>query len=294
MNVNNKCSPNVALDFNNAFTCFSLNQLITVSKLYNNWIKNDKTICKQDQCITSKSPIDLSNVYKKCKELNYCNNINIKRELWEQIYKRLLPLCESDESCWIDMNFLKNDNFNNKTIKKIKLFTFKPKKIHNEKNWLNTTDINNVLNQYQELDKKFKFLGALPSDFYKIDKINFAKFKKYKKLGMVLNLDGYEQSGSHWVAIYIDKNKKQIEYFDSLGRTPNTNIKYYIKEYLNNEFPNYEYLQNKYKHQLLDTECGVYSIYYIINRLLGFSFQYITSNVIRDDDMKRFRKYIFM
>lgn len=280
---NTICSPNVALQFDNTFTCFSLNELIMISKRYNKWLKNEK-ICKKDICINLKS-INL----EKCKD-NFCEDPNIKFELWKKLSNNLYPLCKNDESCWLDLNFIKNES---KTVKKLKLLTFKPKKIHNEKNWLNTTDIDNVLRQYEHVDKHFKFLGALPSDFYKINNINLLKLNKFKRIGIILNLDGYKQSGSHWVALFIDKTKRQIEYFDSTGNPPNKNIKFYIKMKLLKIFPNYKYLENRFEHQLLDTECGVYSIYYIINRLFGFSFEYITSNIIRDENMQMFRKYIF-
>lgn len=283
------CAPNVASEFGNTFTCFSLKELVYIAKMYNIYNKNKKTL--------DFKPIKIDGKYLEMSS----ENPGIKISLWKQIRERLYPLCKDDESCWLELDFLKNGrgssgcsgNSHKNIIKKLNLLTFKPKKIHNERGWLSTTDIENVLRQYEELDKKFKFLGALPSDFYKIHDINLSKFTKYKKLGIVLNLDGYKGPGSHWVALYIDKHNKTIEYFDSTGQPPNSNIKYYI-ELLQNLFQKYRYLQNKYKHQSLDTECGVYSVYYIIRRLLGFNFESITSNIIEDKQMKQFRNYIFM
>lgn len=288
------CSPNVASEFGNVFTCFSLKQLIYIAKMYNNWINKKGQLCNnKNMCIDNNlKPIKIYGKYNKMK----AEDPQIKNFLWKEICKRLYPLCKKDESCWIELEFLNNSSSNNShknIINKIKLLTFKPKKIYNERNWLNTSDIENVLYQYEKLDKRFKFLGALPSDFYKIQNIDISNFTKYTKIGIILNLDGYKQNGSHWVAIYIDKKNKKIEYFDSTGSPPNTNIKIYIKD-LQKNFPDYKYLQNNYKHQILDTECGVYSIYYIIHRLLGFNFEYITSNIIKDEDMQQFRNYIFM
>lgn len=295
------CSPNVALQFNNTFTCFTLKELVFIARLYNNWVKESLDLCNTNTCIKKNQIIDLNKVYKKCKNLDYCEKNDIKKQLWDNIKEKLYPLCKNDEQCWINLNFLKKlhksddlDKRDKRFLEKIRLFTFKPKKIRTERNWLNTLDINNVLKQYEQIDSKFKFIGALPSNFYKIQHVDLDKLNKYKRIGIVLNLDSYDMSGSHWVAVYIDKNKKQIEYFDSTGKPPNDNIQIYIEKYLIKCFPNYNYLQNKFEHQLLDTECGVYSLYYIINRLFGFSFEYITSNVIRDDEMQKFRKYIFL
>lgn len=284
------CSPSVASEFENTFTCFSLKQLVYIAKMYNKWTK----VCKHDNICLYTTPIKIKENYYKMNS----EDPEIKSLLWKQIRERLYPLCKNDESCWIQLDFLKTIGGNNSTshkniIKKINLLTFKPKKIYNERGWLNTTDIENVLRQYEEIDNKFKFLGAFPSDFYKIQNIDLLNFTKYKKLGIILNLDGYKESGSHWVAIYIDKKNKTIEYFDSTGHPPNPNIKYYIQN-LQKFFKNYKYFQNKYKHQSSDTECGVYSIYYIIRRLLEFDFESITSNIIKDEQMKQFRNYIFM
>lgn len=293
-----KCSPNIALQFNNSHTCFTLKELIKIAKLYNKWISNNKIICHNNVCHNFNKFIEFDYINKnnkKCGSINYCNHANIKYTLWKDIYNKLYPLCNSDESCWTELDFLnQHDNMNEKLLKKLKMFTFKPKKIYNKDNWLTTDDINNVLQQYEIIDNKFKFIGALPSDFYKIENINFTKFKKYKKIGIIFNLDGYKDPGSHWVSLFIDKEKRNIEYFDSTGIEPNDNIKYYIYQILFKKFPNYTFLQNKFKHQILDTECGVYSIYFIVYRLLGYSFEYITSNIIDDNTMKSFRKYIFI
>ena len=301
MNINMNttiCSPNVAYEFKNTFTCFSLKQLIYIAKMYNNWISNKRKLCKKSDKNTC---IDLT--YAKLIKINgkynemQSEDPQIKSLLWKEICKRLYPLCKNDESCWIELDFLNNpeitSNSHKNIVKKIKLLTFKPKKIYNERDWLNTTDIENVLRQYECVYKGFKFLGAVPSDFYKIKNINISDFNKYNKLGMILNLDSYKEAGSHWVAVYIDKKKKTLEYFDSTGNHPNNNIKHYINQLLS-YFPNYKYLQNNYKHQFLDSECGVYSIYYIIHRLLGFDFEYLTSNIIKDNDMQQFRNYIFI
>lgn len=296
------CSPNIALKFDNSYTCFTLEELIKIAKLYNDWIKSNKIICHNNVCHNFKKTINLNyidNNNLKYGSINYSDNINIKQTLWNDISNMLFPLCETDESCWVELDFLKyscnNDNLIDKKVyEKLKMFTFKPKKIYNKRGWLTTDDINNVLQQYERVDKNFKFIGALPSDFYKIQMIDLKRFKNYKKIAIVFNLDGYTGPGSHWVSLYIDKDKKTIEYFDSTGGKPNTNIKYYINNILFKNFSDYKYLQNNFRHQLLDTECGVYSIYYIVYRILGFSFEYITSNVVRDHVMKTFREYIFL
>ena len=43
--------------------------------------------------------------------------------------------------------------------------TFRPEGPSNRYEWLSTTDINDVINQYQNKHKDFIFLGAVPADF---------------------------------------------------------------------------------------------------------------------------------
>lgn len=40
------------------------------------------------------------------------------------------------------------------------------------------------------------------------------------RAGLVMNLEKSSQGGSHWVAIYIDLNASEIDYYDSFGRKP--------------------------------------------------------------------------
>ena len=160
--------------------------------------------------------------------------------------------------------------------------------------WLNTKDINAVLQQYQEVYKTFNFLGALPSDFYKIVKIKWIYAYKYKKIGIVFNLDEHNKTGSHWVSFLIDNTLKSIEYYDSVGDKPNKNIEEFIHK-ISKLFKNkYTVKINNLKNQYGNSECGVYAMYYIIERLSGNSFEKITSNIIKDDEIKKFRKHFFI
>ena len=50
---------------------------------------------------------------------------------------------------------------------------------------------------------------------------------------------------------------------------------------------------NTRQHQRLDTECGVYSLYFIISRLEGKSCEFINNKIIRDKEMNSYRKKFF-
>lgn len=274
------CSPNIAIT--NKYTCFDVEDLEEIAMALNIYIAKSKALnnyCneKSQNCISYR-PIDVKN--------------KTKRGLWNSIRKRLSKLCDQ-ESCWIDLEFL-NLISNKDILDKIRYFTYKPKMPKNRKSWLSTQNINEVMQQYQEFDKTYKFLGALPSDFYTQIKVDYSQFNRYKKVGIVFNLDTHDKAGSHWVAVLIDNVKKQMEYFDSTGKPPNKYIKGFMDILQKTGIINgYSYLQNKIIHQRKNSECGIYSMYYLIQRLLGKEFDTITSTVIDDDDMNHFRDHVF-
>ena len=271
------CAPNIKIQ--DHYSCFDYDELKEIALAFNIYIQTNKVCGSEDACIPSKL-IDI--------------NSKTKKELWYSIYNRLEPICKY-EYCWVDLGFL--SKIKDASLReKINYFTFKPKMTLKIDSWLNTKDINNVLQQYQEFDLSFKFLGALPSDFYKVTRVNYNDIYNYKKIGIVFNLDDHTQPGSHWVSFLIDNTKKTIEYYDSAGRHPNKNINEFIKRvrnFLKKNGDNYVIKYNKLKHQYKNSECGVYAIYFIIQRLLGYNFDNISKNIITDDEMNKFRRYIF-
>lgn len=103
----------------------------------------------------------------------------------------------------------------------------------NKNEWASTTDIDDVLKQYEGKYEDFKYLGAVPIDFDKkissdtcisndLCKINMKKLwdENYRKLGMVFNLDPHDKPGSHWVSMFVDMKNGGIYYFDSVGTYP--------------------------------------------------------------------------
>lgn len=276
----NYCAPNVAnIDISSHYTCFELEELKEIALAFNIYIHTNN-ICsdKNRKICVPKKLIDIKNKNKK--------------ELWQSIYDRLDKICKY-EYCWIDLEFVKS--IPNKHLRqKIKEFTFKPKMTMKQYSWLSTNDINSVLKQYEKIDPSFYYFGALPCDFYNITSFDYSKIiecNKYKLIGIVFNLDTHDKSGSHWVSMVIDNKIKQIEYFDSVGNKPNK----YIKKFINNIMKDNSFILkiNNIIHQRENSECGIYSIYFIIQRLFGKSFDDITTNIIRDKSMNRFRKYIF-
>lgn len=296
-------------------------------------MKQDSNVKMDDKCAPSKkydngSCFTYEALIKIAKKYNEKNKDKIdislpKEELVKILSNKLSNQC-SEQTCWLRLDVvkeLKNEDITDNT--------FRPKGPTDQYEWLSTTHINDVIEQYHNVKKNFLFLGAVPYDFEElpvlgITNLNFKELEDKGKteIGMVINLDEHNQPGSHWVGLYFNLNKYQIYYFDSTGMKPGKKIKKFItriaqymyqKKYkesinindliklLRNKTSN-KYTQNintfdiKYnhiKHQFKNSECGVYSINFIERLVMGDTFDKIVKNIIKDDKMNVKRKYFF-
>jgi hypothetical protein len=284
-----KCAP--GRKYNNN-SCFTVANLITIANQYNKLQKNSKNVIeiKED-----------------------------KRYLLKELTSRMKNDYNCDnQQCWMDTNVIKTLNDS-----EIKQYTFRPKGPARKTEWMDTNKINNVMNQYEKKYNDFVFLGAVPADFDEMPSLptyslNFGNLvnNNKSKLGMVINLDTHNQPGSHWVALYSDLIKNQIYYFDSIGKKPtkrttrfvgkllnflhnkkyNTKLtsKQFLSKYNSIDYKDeYDIRYNKIQHQFKNSECGVYSMNFIIRLLNGKSFDDIVNNITNDDDMNNCRKVYF-
>jgi hypothetical protein len=282
-----------------------------------------------NKCAPSKKYINgscftLNSLKKIALNYNKKNNDNIdvnlpKNELVKILENKLSNKC-SNQTCWLRLDFVKEIEDND-----IHENTFRPKGPNTKYEWLSTTHINEVIYQYQNKYKEFLFLGAVPYDFEDLKILGLRNINlnellsnnKYK-LGMVINLDEHYKSGSHWVALYIDLKKNQIYFFDSVGKKPRKRIRkfinkifkflYYQKYHKNinindiingigkykNIIKEFDIKYNHIQHQFKDTECGVYSINFIVRLVGGETFYDIINNITNDDKMNECRKTYFI
>ena len=289
-----KCAPSKK---NTNDSCFTLEQLKNMCESFNKFIIEDKI---------NGNPIKIN---------------DNKRNLVIQLTDRLKGKC-NNQICWLKQKFVKDldddELFNN---------TFRPKGPQGKFEWLNTIQINEVMKQYEYKYKDFKFYGAIPIDFddlpfLGIKNINFNEiYPDKKKLGFVFNLDEHWKSGSHWVSLYADLEKSEIYFFDSYGKRPEKRIRELVKRiskwcynkhecndscsfsdesvsYMIKNSKNYvedvlavEFNSNR--HQYKDSECGVYSLNFILRLLNGNSFNDITKNKVLDDKINDCRDVYF-
>ena len=272
------CSP---ANQNNKTTCFDFESLVKIASDWNKKHSTDKIKIPRNKD---------------------------RRKLWSEIDKRLKSKCTT-EWCWIEQEFV------NKLDRKELLSDFRPKMPKswkkNKYEWLNTTDIESVMAQYEEKYPDFKFIGPVPIDFDyeysagkcivdELCKLSIKKLldDKIHKLGIIYNLDPHDKPGSHWVAMYLDLNKKRVYYFDSYGTAPPSEVEKLVDRIIEQGKElkmNIKYEYNKTRHQYQNSECGVYSMYFIIQLLEGKkTFNTINSTRIKDEFVNSKRKYYYL
>ncbi len=241
------------------------------------------------------------------------NKKDLLRELNNRFQKKY-GCGNQEQTCWLSSKLVRGINDGD-----LKYNTFRPKGPAKQFEWLSTNDIESVMKQYQFKHKDFKFLGAMPSDFdelpiYGTTDLQFDELERTTyKIGAVINLDTHDQSGSHWVAFYANLKTNTIYYFDSFAKKPqrrlnmfirrlltymynkkhNTkfNVEQFMKRYHNSN--DYDVRYNKIQHQFKNSECGVYSMNFIIRVLEGETFDEIVNNITDDDKMNSCRNVYF-
>ena len=178
--------------------------------------------------------------------------------------------------------------------------------------WLDSNNIADVMNQYEQAFPYFEFMGPFPIDFAAPDpyqkaggeapkclmneicELRVAKAIENgtKSIGIVYNLDPHFKSGSHWIANYIDIPGHTCYYMDSYGMAPPMQVARFMK-WLTTQDPKMKLVYNARRLQFSNTECGMYCMYFIIRMLAGDRFLQITRRKPKDADMLDLRDWLF-
>ena len=273
-NIKTTCAPKKETKFN---TCFDKPALINIITTWNT-INKDNLI-----------------KYKKT------DSVNI---LWNKVNNKFKYKCNT-ELCWL------KDGYINKNKYKRYFKPFKPDEWNqNPREWLSTLDIEAVLKQYESKFPEFFFIGSVPIDFdYELSpgncvvnelcKINIDLFyrKNKTKVGIVFNLDKHNQPGSHWVALFCNFDKKELNYFDSYGYSVPDEINTLMKRLQiqsKEKNINLKLNYNDVRHQYKNSECGIYCINFIISMLENKNFKNFCNKIVSDDTIFKKRKYLFI
>ena len=283
----------------------------------------------EGSCFTLEALIRMTVAYNvKCHKTKQGTAIDIrenKKYLIGKLTKALENVC-SDQICWLEQDFIKELN-----DAEINNDTFRPRITQGRFDWLNTTNIKEVMDQYHKVHNDFKFMGALPMDFddipqYGVRNMNFddLKIQGINRLGFIFNLDESWQRGSHWVSMFADLTDNRIYYFDSYGTKPKKRVRDLVnriatwcysrnykgtktamsesaisdsfmnktkKNKIEKVFQSIDY--NNVRHQFKHSECGVYSINFILRLLKGEDFDRICNNITSDDEINECRPIYF-
>jgi len=262
-------------------------------------------------CIRDQSICKLKTLWNKRHPDNKIQNGSI-RNTWTQLQGKLKNVCNK-ESCWLKQKFASGGIGNELSVAFAPESPEKWKKNPNE--WLSSNDIIAVMKQYEQKYKCFDFIGPSPIDYdtHKMygecvwnelchfdlkEQIDSGK----TKIGVIFNLDPHYKGGSHWVSLFINIKKASIFYFDSVGRTIPAQIKKFVDMVKRQglHLPTDKQILFKYdenhpqEHQMGDTECGVYSLYFIIHMLEDkHDEDYFKTHLITDKCVQKFRKVYF-
>ena len=226
-----------------------------------------------------------------------------KRYLVHELSKRMGDKCKS-QKCWSKQEFMRN--VEEKAREEFMKYTLRPDSPQGKFEWLSTFNINDSMDQYEKKYNGFKFFGAIPMDFadlsqLEINNINYDNLQKngITKIGVIFNLDEHYKPGSHWVAMYTDFKKGNIYYFDSFGTKPEKRVRSLIRKhakYMNSKGINSKNIiadYNKIQHQKENSECGVYSMNFLIRMARGDDFQKLCKNAIPDKKINKCRSIYF-
>jgi len=239
-------------------------------------------------------------------------------QIWTMLKKKYKTQC-SDESCWIQQL---NPTSNQKNKLKESFAPSAPKDWKKNPNaWLSDVDIKQVMDQYEKAYHCFEFIGPSPIDFdaqsndpnakqnpdddcvwEKLCKFSVQKYLDHKKnkIGIIFNTDPHDKSGKHWISLFINIKKGQIFFFDSVGTAIPKEVMVLVERVIqqgrNQNPPIYFTFDQNHptEHQYSDTECGVYSLYFIVHMLQDkLTARYLKTHILTDKYIEKYRKIFF-
>jgi hypothetical protein len=275
------CAPGLRFE---AGSCARLSVLVEMAKAYN----------------ASAQPSDKIRMSPNMETLN---PKKYKEYLVYQIKRRVGDRCTT-QKCWAKQEFIRYMEDRART--EYEKHTHRPDSPQGKFEWLSTFDINDVMAQYERRNKDFKFFGAVPMDFadlpgVEVGHIDYDSYikKGITKMGIVFNLDDHDQPGSHWTGMFTDFKKGHIFYFDSFGVKPEQRVRALMRQqarYMESKGVTVNDIRvdyNKVQHQKGNSECGVYSLRFVIKMAGGADFDKLCSNPVSDEKINKCRAVYF-
>lgn len=291
------CSPDATNNFKKRRSCFMPKDIQTLARMYNAYSPPEQKIPQS--------------AFKDAKVL------------YQELRTRVPRCKDKHESCILHQEFV-----NDKTLFRDLMTRFRPKMPFtwksNPREWLNNYNITHVMRQYESVHTDFDFLGVFPLDFpkdpnsgvcvvRKMCNFSLVEFLQHPKrqFGMIINLSKHNQPGSHWVAIYgafDPEGRFCLVYFDSAGKKPPEIIKRFMRDirdeakelFFDIDFDQkFKTLYNQTPYQKKNTECGMFTMLFIIACLENESHdihnikRIFNENKLNDEKAFELRKYMF-
>ena len=271
-------------------------------------------------CYTNDSLIYLKELWNSQNPTNKITEVSPKK-----IHRKLVILLKdtcNDELCWIKQ-LEKNNHTDGITTSTSSLNlsdNFKPyypNKWHlNPNEWLSNLNIDAVMSQYEKAYGCFEFIGPTPIDFDSRDTSTLddkcvcskmctfslkSRLDAHKtKIGIIFNTHPHCKTGEHWISLFINIKKREIFFYDSVGNKMPKEVDSFIKRICKQGKEltppiHFKVDSNEdVEHQRGDTECGMYSLFFIIHMLIDkLTPTYIKTHVFTDDYIQTFRKKLF-
>ena len=240
--------------------------------------------------------------------------------------KAVVDAMKEELNCKTEKCVLTNPKFVKPEIKQIiqeSISRLKPKGPANTTALLNNTNIDGILKRLTRKFKKFYHMGfqmidfagekdskgnwknvgrtvLTPTELGTIDMVKDVIEKGYESFGVVLNTDVRTGGGIHWFSLYAQFNVDPItlEYFNSSGNKPVRQIQEWLAKTedairASGRKVSVIALSGVVHQKDSDTECGLYSLYYIWNRLKGVPAINFQKKRIPDSMMIKFRPHLF-
>jgi hypothetical protein len=182
------------------------------------------------------------------------------------------------------------DSYGKKPRKRIKTFISKIVKFLYKKKYNDDIDLSYYLNKIHEADKKISIIEK---------KIIIIK-KEIKEIKEIEKIKENEKNKKKSQELIGNANKELISLTKELDKTIEelTHInkkdkKKYTKE-LQDKLKDFDIRYNQVRHQFDNSECGVYSINFILRLVNGESFDSITNNITLDEEINKCRQVYFV
>jgi hypothetical protein len=260
-------------------------------------------------CYSPKQIVYLKNAWNRHRPNDRIRETDPKK-IWLELKSKNKDECDK-ESCWIKHMVLELD------VKREFLDSFAPKSPSEWKShpntWLTNVDIDKVMTQYEAAYPCFEFIGPSPIDYDTVTRDGACVWRELcdfqlathvaagkKKIGVTFNTDTHDKGGAHWISLFVNVPRRTIFFFDSVGHAAPDNVMKFVRTVTQQGREmsppiEFEFDQNHpVEHQYTDTECGVYSLYFIVHMLEDkLNGEYLKSHVIGDKHVEKYRRRFF-